>query len=382
MHILGKLQFNNMQNSKKAFGIIELSLVILLIGIFFLSYSKIFPQVVKKSQITKTTNIIESKIDSIISYAQDNHTLPNDTQFQQIGNQEGDIWDQQIQYFYDSTLESNQNICNKNTTDLTVQICTGESPCNPSKTYSNIAFIVQDAGYNQNFETSLVSDTLNIYPTDLEINGNGYDDIVTWMTLDELYEKTYCNREKLKIRNTYIRKIKASRFYDFEIYPEGGVPYEGGNYLWSYTLESSDPFVDSCSDYLVDSKAQILDIDCTIKPKNNHEYQFTFTVSDNDGNSYTRVNYQTTEEVLPTMYIYAQVDVDIYYNKGEGCTQVLNGNYVEYLDGEENIVFYQGDNCTGQSISKAYQQVSSVDKNEDNVVYVIKGSNKPDIIDN
>lgn len=365
---------------RKGFTLIDVAFLILLLGALLLGFSKLIPSVVKENQVNKTKELIDSKVDSITSFSQNHKTLPTTTLFNTLGASNKDTWNQTINYIHDASLESNQFICNKNTTSLSIQICTEPLTCTPSKTISNIAFIVYSNGYNQISQSSLESNVFNIYPSDAEINGATYDDVVSWLTLDDIRQLTYCKREKLRLLNSDLVKVKPSKFFVLKVYPEGGVPFLNDLYLWDYSIVSTDPFTTSCSDNLdIDSKAQYLHIDCGIKPKNNNEYLFTINVSDDDGNSYTRINTQSTEEVLPTIYITAQVD--IYYNKGSGCTQALATSNIEFYDGE-SITFYQEDNCTGKSISKAYNQVSSIDANDDNVVVVTKGSSKPEINDN
>ncbi len=369
-----------MKHTKKAFTLIELSMLMILIGILLVSYSKLLPYIVKENQINKTKLIIDSKQDAIISFAQNNKTLPTTIDVESLGSQNSDIWNKSINYIHDSTLESNQFICSKNTASLSVQICTELSPCNPSKTIDNVAFIVYSDGYNQINQSSLESNIFKIYPNDLEVNDSPYDDIVFWMTLDEIRASSYCKRKKLSILNSDIIKINHNKFFLLKVYPKGGVPYINDMFIWNYSIVPSDPFTTSCSDSLdIESKAQYLEIDCGIKPKKNNEYLFTINVSDNDGNSYTRISTQLSEEGLPTIYITAQVD--IYYNKGSRCTLALTGNNIEFYDGE-SITFYQEDNCTGKTVTKAYNQLSSIDANNDNIVFVTKGNRKPEVYDN
>jgi hypothetical protein len=148
-------------------------------------------------------------------------------------------------YFFDSTLTATPNnpaegICGRKTTNLIV--CTNTT-C--SSQVLNVAFIVVSGGPNYNVQTGSLTtspcpsgktcykvypqDYPNVddYPPDLPEGARAeeYDDIVKWITLDELRIKVGCQGAQLKILNNELPYGYVNSQYNATIYAEGGVPF-------------------------------------------------------------------------------------------------------------------------------------------------------------
>lgn len=69
-------------------------------------------------------------------------------------------------------------------------------------------------------------------PTGTNLN---YDDIVKWITFEELKNKAGCygsTQGRLRILNNELPKFTTGSGYNATVYAEGGVPFAGGQYRW------------------------------------------------------------------------------------------------------------------------------------------------------
>ncbi len=269
--------------NRKAYTLIELSVVIFIIGILLVSGSMMFQSLGKITEDIETDNTIDQKKKSIISFVTNGKALPDDTQVLTLGTKNTDSLGNDIQYFHDVNLEDNDSICNKNTTTLSVVRCADQTCTTPIQTISNVAFVLASDGYNIVSQTQLVSNSVKVYENDVEISGKDYDDIVDWITLNELRVKAHCNRERLFILNNELPYGYDGNTYTTTIYPKGGVPYNTDDFQWSYSFSPAL----TCTDTLdINNQGPTLELSCTNPSADTH--LVTITVSDDDSNSYSK----------------------------------------------------------------------------------------------
>ncbi len=269
--------------NRKAFTLVELSIVIAIIGMLLVGGSSGMQWLTKLTQKIESTDIIDAKKDSIISFGTNAKVLPNATQILSLGNQNKDIWQNDLVYYSDTTLESTDALCNQQSTTLSVVRCSDLECLTPIQTINNVAFALVSDGYNSVSQTSLVSNSLNVYENNVVADGFEYDDIVSWMTLDELRVRVFCNRERLKILNNELPYGYAGTTYTTTIYPKGGIPYASDKFQWSYSFSPSL----TCTDNLdVNNSATNLQLTCTNPSSNTH--LVSITVSDDDFSTYTK----------------------------------------------------------------------------------------------
>ncbi|MDA8213958.1 MAG: hypothetical protein M0Z64_01630, partial [Nitrospiraceae bacterium] len=105
----------------------------------------------------------------------------------------------------------------------------------------NVAFVVISGSDDYTIDTTL-NGTLNGSPINGVITGSGYitgtitvndNDIIKWITLDELRIKAGCQGAQLKILNNELPSGFQCSSYSATITADGGVPFaSGGYYRW------------------------------------------------------------------------------------------------------------------------------------------------------
>ncbi len=153
------------------------------------------------------------------------------------------------------TTGATDAICGRKTTAYTV--CRDAS-CTTATNIPNVVFVAVSGAENYNIQTGTLTGgvcpagqtcvrvyeigTQNIddYATGVS-RQEDYDDIVKWVTLDELRTKVGCQGSQLKITNNELSPGFRCSNYTASIYAEGGVPFSsGGNYRWCIEVNNRD----------------------------------------------------------------------------------------------------------------------------------------------
>ncbi|MEW6066849.1 MAG: prepilin-type N-terminal cleavage/methylation domain-containing protein [Nitrospirota bacterium] len=255
----------------KGFTLIELAIVLIIIGILVALGVGLIGPLTKQAKYTETKEIVNADVESVISHGASNRLLPvqgdfvsdgTNDEFVEIVRTPQDSWTKTLYYIVDPNLTtfptgSTEAICNRRTTDLTV--CR-DALCTVATNISNVAFVVISGADNYNVQTGILTaapcptatcviaydvDTPNIddctgaancpnYPAAETINRpEPYDDIVKWVTLNELRIKTGCVGAQLNILNNELAPGYRCNAYSATITADGGVPYAaGGAYRW------------------------------------------------------------------------------------------------------------------------------------------------------
>lgn len=158
--------------------------------------------------------------------------LPDSAAFPAVVRNPNDAFTKALIYVYDNNLTSitTGGICGRKTTGITV----GTTP--------NVAFVVISGSDDYTIDTTL-NGTLNGSPINGVITGSGYitgtitvndNDIIKWITLDELRIKAGCQGAQLKILNNELPYgFQNSPYSSVTIFADGGVPFTGvGKYRW------------------------------------------------------------------------------------------------------------------------------------------------------
>jgi len=241
-----------MQNKSKNQGLtlVEVAIVLVIFGLIIGLGTSLIGPLTKRAKITETRDIVNAAVESEKGFAAKNNRLPTNTEFPQAVRNPNDAWTKPLVYFVDSSLTTSSNnpsegICGRKTTNLIV--CTDVN-CNNQ--IPDVAFIVVSGGPNYNVQTGpsttspcpsgktcykvYPQDTPNVddYPNDFT-RQEEYDDIVKWVTIDELRIKAGCQGAQLKILNNELPSGLVNSDYKATIYAEGGVPFQsGGKYKW------------------------------------------------------------------------------------------------------------------------------------------------------
>jgi len=233
-----------MKLSNEGFTIIEMAVVLIIVGLMVGFGASLTRPLYERSKRIETRETVKAAVESVTGYAvSNNSSLPNTSQFPGTIKKQNDSWRKPINYIYDSNL--NSNICGRKTTHITVRRCEN-SACSTYTDVSDVAYMIVSGGANYNNQTIgnlavAAAATINVYNVGLSVdNYNGdfvraeeYDDIVEWVTLNELRSKIGCQGPQLNIINNDLPYGKVGSFYDIRIYADGGIPFtSGGDFKW------------------------------------------------------------------------------------------------------------------------------------------------------
>jgi len=223
---------------KSAFTLVELSIVLVIIGLLVGGSFKVFKMMRDRAETTRAQDDVKVAKETIIGNAIINdNTLPDGAFFDQNLSP---IKNNQHQLFYvDDTNLENINVCSFSTTNLKVET--------PARTINNVAFVVASEGPNHNMQTAIKDNgdgtfSVKTYDYSTKVDDNTspiniadyYDDVVEWVTLAQLQQEVKCSNNPLRIVNTSLPStdINNSASYQAKIVIDG-------NY--------SAPTVDNCT---------------------------------------------------------------------------------------------------------------------------------------
>lgn len=281
-----------MNNYKKnGFTLVELAIVLVVIGMLVAFGGSMIAPLTTFVKVRETRDMQDSAVQSVISWASSNNTIPNETTFMTVAKSPLDAWGQNLIYLYDSNLHSatptKDTICGRRSTDLKL-----------FTNYSNsIAFAVISRADNPAFKSTL-NGTLNSNPINSVITTSGAatgtitatgtnSDLVRWVTLDELRSKIGCLGAPLKIVNNELPFGSYSSNYSASIIADGGSG--SGDYQWRIKKGSFPaginatalPFQNLSTTDWTPASTMIIDG----YPKLPGSYYFSVFVRDNIGNT-------------------------------------------------------------------------------------------------
>lgn len=211
--------------NKKGVTLLPLILMIIIMGGLVVAGLGLVGSLTTKAKFNDTRNTIDAAIKAIVSWSVANNRIPDvstgSTGFASVIGNPNDAWGKPLAYIAADNLlnPSPSGVCNRTTTNLRV-----------SSVSDSIAFVVLSGGddYAVNSAPS-ASQTLNGTVT---VSQN---DIVKWVTLDELKNKTGCygpTQGGFKILNNELPAACIAQAYKATLYSDGGVlPY--GDWTWA-----------------------------------------------------------------------------------------------------------------------------------------------------
>ena len=243
--------------NQKGFTLIEIAVVMIIIGLLVGFGASLVVPLSTRAKRMESTEIVDAAVEAVMGYAvANNGSLPTVAQFSGIIQKRNDAWQNPICYIVDDRFTDNDettgDLCTRKTTYLSLNQC-DDSGCTSSVTVSNAAFVILSGGANFNNQTSSsvnvsISSTINVYGPGIDNVDNDpsdfnrpeeYDDIVQWVTLNELRTRSGCNGPQMSILNGSLPPGDTSTVYNAAIYIDGGVPFaSGGNYNWCIETDS------------------------------------------------------------------------------------------------------------------------------------------------
>jgi hypothetical protein len=254
---------------------------------------------VKREKVQQTINNINADVSIVKSFVQTHNRLPTSDEFPSIAQTTKDSWGKNLVYKYADNLTDNNSICYENNTSLEIKICENSSCSEYQQLIKNVAYLIASSGANYNMQTNFANNEIKIYVPGVKVDDNSsdiqkiepYDDIVKWVTLDELKNIAQCKEAALHILNNSLPYGYVNQEYNATIYAQGGLQYtSGGKYKWCYegTLPpglSANPNYQS-NDCLANKdlwkNADNFNISGT--PSASGDYKITVYVGDNAGN--------------------------------------------------------------------------------------------------
>ncbi len=193
---------------KNGFTLVELAIVLAVIGILLGGGFKFLKMQREKEKTQEAKFYVKEAKDAIVGYATKYVDLPTWSEFaNELSPLKSKVDDLNKTFFYfaDPNLANDQDICTFDTTNLNVEVYQNGSL---DHTIDNVAFVVAAQGANGNIQTGVSGSSpyvVKVYDYSAKEDDNSYDytreenydDIVKWMTLDELQTAVRCSDNKL-----------------------------------------------------------------------------------------------------------------------------------------------------------------------------------------
>jgi len=226
------------------FTLVELAIVLVIIGMLIGIGTGMMGPLVKAAKHNETKEIVNAAVSGMIGFGTTSNRIPNTTEFPSIVRTPKDSWNNSLLYIPDANLinTSAGGICGRKTTGISIILCADSGCAAPISSISNIAFAVISGAANFNIQTANTGGSVRVYNPDIPGIDNyaadmtrfeDYDDIVQWMTLDELRIRAGCVGAQLRIINNDLPSGKSGSSYSAKAFSDGGVAYSaGGKYKW------------------------------------------------------------------------------------------------------------------------------------------------------
>jgi prepilin-type N-terminal cleavage/methylation domain-containing protein len=258
-----------MPSGQKGFTIIEVAVVLVIMGLLVGFGASLVGPLTIRAKRMETKDTLKAATESIIGFAASNGKIPTwgdnnpdatVDEFCEVAANRKDAFTMPLYYFFDIQLTSAGSICGRKTTNLT--ICRDPTCTNR---VSDVAFMVVTGAENINPQTGIVTIGCPAGQTCIGAYDTGepnidnctaaancpnydtavarlnrpeeYDDLVKWVTLNELKIKIGCQGPPLRIVNNELPAGSAGLIYNITIYADGGV----SPYNWSLITVPAPP---------------------------------------------------------------------------------------------------------------------------------------------
>jgi len=258
---------------QSGFTLIEVAVVMVIIGLLVGFGASLVRPLTERAKRMETTETVKGAVEAIVGFAAAEGRLPqwgDDTvdgtvdEFCEVVTRRRDAVGKPLYYFFDPQLTQPGSVCGRRAADLT--LCRN-SAC--SDRIGNLAFVVASGAVDYNPQTGVVTGgcpggqiCIGVYDTGTPAIDNctaagdcpnypagvdrlnrpeAYDDIVGYLTLNELKAKVACRGAPLKILNNELPPGSMASPYAAVIYAEGGIPFSsGGDFKWCLEIGNRD----------------------------------------------------------------------------------------------------------------------------------------------
>jgi prepilin-type N-terminal cleavage/methylation domain-containing protein len=205
---------------KKGFTLVELSIVLIIMGLLTGGAFQLLKVMNEKARATEAKNTLEAAKQAVMGFVLNSNRLPTQLEFTNM-NLLG-TGNTPIFYNSDNARQVNNGLCGVTTTPLNT------TDANAVNT-QNIGFVLAVAGENMIIQTSRVGNNVTFPLWNTLVGGRGYDDFHTQVTLADLQTAVKC--EPLKIINPTIHDGILGQPYSVTFVASGG----DGNYAYART---------------------------------------------------------------------------------------------------------------------------------------------------
>lgn len=228
------------------FTLVELAVSLVVIGLLIGLGTSMVGPLMSAIKVRESRENLAAAVESINSWASSNNRVPDTANVASVVRSPSDAWGRNFIYLYDTNLApgsaTKNTICGRKTTTLMLTDST------TGATIPNVAYVIFSLGDDAESNTTLTSGTLTPAPASpptitaasyvatgdaATVTSDTDDDLVRWVTLDELRTKIGCQGAQLRVVNNELPYANASSAYAANISAEGGVPFTaGGSYRW------------------------------------------------------------------------------------------------------------------------------------------------------
>lgn len=221
---------------KKGFSLIEMTFVIIIIGILLGLTVGTLPIILEQYNTVNTDKKLKEIKSAIVGFTAKNGYLPNNTEFNSLVSNINDGWNSTINFSPSSRL-INDDVCFRGSTEKNITI--------GSNTTDDIAFTIQSKGKNMNSQLDISLDDLTIPALGSFVdndNSDGsttkeFDDRLDWMTLSELRTLSGCQTHTILITSNELPFGNVNQTYNGKIFASGGIKFSDNTYEWCIVSE-------------------------------------------------------------------------------------------------------------------------------------------------
>jgi len=208
-----------MNNNHNGFSLVELSIVLVIIGLLVGLGSSMIGPMMNFTKVRETRDMQDANLQSIIGWASSRNSIPTAVEFASMSKSPKDAWGQDMLYLYDGTLNTapitKDTICGRRSTVLKIDAGSGvmndialailSRADNADITAFKSRFTGTLSGDATHVSGAVIKIISNVTPSGsaigtIEASGTNQD-LVRWVTLDELRSKIGCQGAPLKIVN-------------------------------------------------------------------------------------------------------------------------------------------------------------------------------------
>jgi prepilin-type N-terminal cleavage/methylation domain-containing protein len=223
---------NNQPN--KGFTLVELAVSLVVIGLLVGLGTAMVGPLMTAIKVRESKENLGAAVESVNSWASGNNRLPQwddgtvdatNDEFVEVTRSTADAWGRPFIYLFDANLfnasPTKDTICGRRTAAITL------TDSNTGATIQNVAYVILSQGDDAVTDskigvTAVTSQAITAATT---VSANTTDDLVRWVTLDELRTKVGCQGAQLRIVNNELPFGAVPNAYSVKIYSDGGVPF-------------------------------------------------------------------------------------------------------------------------------------------------------------